>query len=610
MIGFLALRAVLFATLAGVQGLTVVSAGDQTQVVIEANGQVTYQHGLLTNPPRIVVDVSGAAFQLPQQRFLDINRGGILGLRSSQFQPGVVRVVIDLAQAVDYRVEQTGGAIVVSFRNPSGVAFETWRSTGAQGRAAPAFAEADPIGQPVGQPIAAAPRPAERAVERVPDQAARPVTVAPPAPVRQVEQPAPVIQAPRQPEQPTIWVEFRNTPITDVLGTFADFSGRSIVPGQGVAAQAITAAIQGQPWDEAMRAILSGQGLIATELPSGIIMVTSLQHQRVTETQEATVTRAFPLRYMSADSVAPQVRQLLAEGEGPAIGTVAVNKATNTLIISSRQSVVDRLEALLPVLDRRTPQVTVKVRIMNVSRTRARALGFRYELVDRHADGHTRIGPNTLFEFPRQVNLAGNTIAAIGNAAVQPPTEPTFTAVASLILGRHTLVSFIEAAQSIELAELQADPVISVLDHRTARIHVGQRTPIRVVDPGAAGAQGPQAQVRIEETGVILEITPHVVGDQILLNLHAERSFIETQTADGQFVFGTSETTTQILVDDGATAVISGLTTTDMRRTMTGIPILMNIPVLGALFRYEDVQQEQSDLLIMVTPHIERMPAI
>jgi type IV pilus assembly protein PilQ len=608
MIGFLALRAVLFATLAGVQGLTVVSSGDQTQVVIEANGQATYQHGLLTNPPRIVVDVSGAAFQLPQQRFLDINRGGVLGLRSSQFQPGVVRVVIDLAQAVDYRVEQTNGAIVVSFRNPSGVAFEPWRSTGARGEAARAAADPQPLGAPVAEPRAEL-RPAERPVERVPDQAARPVAVAPPAPVRQVEAP-PVIQAPVQPEQPAIWVEFRNTPITDVLGTFADFSGRSIVPGQGVAAQAITAAIQGQPWDEAMRAILSGQGLTARELPSGIIMVTSLQHQRQTETQEATVTRAFPLQYMSADSVAPQVRSLLAEGEGPAIGTVAVNKATNTLIISARQSVVDRLEALLPVLDRRTPQVTVKVRIMNVSRTRARSLGFRYELVDRREDGHTRIGPNTLFEFPRQVNLAGNTIAAIGNAAVQPADEATFTAVSSLILGRHTLVSFIEAAQSIELAELQADPIISVLDHRTARIHVGQRTPIRVVDPGAAGAQGPQAQVRIEETGVILEITPHVVGDQILLNLHAERSFIETQTADGQFVFGTAETTTQILVDDGATAVISGLTTTDMRRTMTGIPILMNIPVLGALFRFEEVQQEQSDLLIMVTPHIERMPAI
>jgi type II secretory pathway component GspD/PulD (secretin) len=129
-----------------------------------------------------------------------------------------------------------------------------------------------------------------------------------------------------------------------------------------------------------------------------------------------------------------------------------------------------------------------------------------------------------------------------------------------------------------------------------------------VVDPGAATAQGPQAQVRTEETGVILQITPHVVGDQVLLNLHAERSFIQQLTADGQFVFGTAETTTQILVDDGATAVISGLTTTDLRRTRTGIPVLMNIPIIGALFQFESVQDQKEDLLIMVTPHIDRAP--
>jgi type II secretory pathway component GspD/PulD (secretin) len=180
--------------------------------------------------------------------------------------------------------------------------------------------------------------------------------------------------------------------------------------------------------------------------------------------------------------------------------------------------------------------------------------------------------------------------------------------VATLLLDRHSLVTWIEAAQRLELAELQADPIVTVLDHRTARIHVGERTPIRVVDPGAATAQGPQAQVRTEETGVILQITPHVVGDQVLLNLHAERSFIQQLTADGQFVFGTAETTTQILVDDGATAVISGLTTTDLRRTRTGIPVLMNIPIIGALFQFESVQDQKEDLLIMVTPHIDRAP--
>lgn len=581
MISILALRAVLFAALAAVHGLAVVSEGDRTLILIETDGQVRYEAGMLADPPRIVVDVSGADFRLGQQRFV-INRGGVIALRSSQYQPGVVRVVVDLTQDVDYMVEQVGQTIVVSFRNPAG-AFESWRSAAAT--PAPGAVDPDPLGTPTRE----TPRPADRAVTAVP------VTQPPVSPAL-----VPVI-----PQESAIWVEFRNTPISDVLGMFADFSGRSIVPGLGVTTQAITASIQGQPWDEAMRAILSGQGLSARELQSGIIMVTSLEHQRRTETQEETITRAFALEFVAADSVAPQVRSLLTEGEGLSSGTVAVNKATNTLIVSARQSVIERLDALLPVLDRRTPQVTVKVRIMSVSRTRARDLGIRYELVDGSDDGITRIGTDPRIATPPQISLAGNTIAAIGNATVDLP-DPTFTAVASLLLGRHSLVTWIEAAQRLELAELQADPIVTVLDHRTARIHVGERTPIRVVDPGAAGAQGPQAQVRIEETGVILEITPHVVGDQVLIQLHAERSFIQQFTADGQFVFGTAETNTQILVDDGTTAVISGLTTTDLRRTRSGIPVLMDLPVIGGLFRFESIQDQKEDLLIMVTPHIER----
>jgi type IV pilus assembly protein PilQ len=573
MISILALRAVLIAALGGVQGLAVHPSGDQTQIRIEVDGRVTVEHDQISNPPRIVVDISGAEFRLPQQRYLDINRGGVLGLRSSQFQRGVVRVVIDLADAVDYRVEQSNGAILVSFRNAGG-AFEPWSTGGG---------------------LAAAPAPT--------DAAARPVPVSQPA------QPAqPVVQAPPPPRARPITVEFRNTPIADVLGLFADFAGHSIVPGQGVDRQTITATIQGQPWDEAMRAILAGQGLTAREMSTGIIMVSSLEHQRRTEEQEEIVVRAFPLRYVSADSVAPQVRALVAEGEGPRVGTVAVNKATNTLIMSARQSVVDRVDALLPVLDRRTPQVTIKVRIINISRTRSHDLGIRYEIIDGSTRGTTRIGTDPLIAVPPQISVAGPTIAALGNAAAHI-TDATFTAAASLILGRHTLVSWIEAAQRLEMADLQADPTVRVLDNRTTRIHVGERTPIRVLDPGSiGGAQGPRAQVQTEETGVILEVTPHVVGDQVLLHLHAERSFIQTFTADGQFIFGTAETNTQILVDDGATAVISGLTTTDLRRTRTGIPILMNIPVLGALFRYDSVIDQKEDLLIMVTPHIEREP--
>jgi type IV pilus assembly protein PilQ len=502
-------------------------------------------------------------------------------LRSSQFQPGVTRVVVDLVRPVEYVIEEDAGGVRISFPNPSG-AFEAWSTAAAPRRVAPAQDAREPMGRAV------ADAPADRRTTTVP-----------------VSRPA-VIEAPQQPQQPVITVEFRNTPITDVIGTFADFSGRSIVPGQGVAGQTITAAIQGQPWDEALRAILGGQGLTATELPSGIIMVTSRQQQRELETQEEMVTEAFQLQYVSADSVAPQVRQLLAQGD-QAVGNVAVNRATNSVIVSARQSVVDRLRNLVPSLDQRTPQVTIQVRILTVRRSDLQRYGVRYELRDSHAPELGGIQPTGEGQLGQdQVSITGNAISAIGNAA-EEITGATFDVVTTLLIGRHALITWIDAIERLELAELQADPVVTVLDHRTARVHVGERTPIRVVDQGSAGANGPQAQVRTEETGVIVELTPHVVGtNQVLVNLHAERSQITSFSADAGYVFGTQETDTEILLNDGQTAVISGLTTKDLTTTLQGIPILMHLPWIGGLFRNTTVQEDKEDLLIMVTPYIDR----
>ena len=593
MIPLMALRAVLLAALAGVQGLSVVPAGDRTNVLIEVDGTVTYQHEMLSNPARIVVDITGAEFQLPRRQFLGIDRGGVVALRSSQFQAGVVRVVIDLGQGVDYEVEQGAGVIRVSFPNPAGT-FDTWTSgMDAQEPAPPAARE--PIGQQV--------RPADRT--------ARPVAVTEP----------PVVEArPVAPAQPPIWVEFRNTPIQDALGTFADFSGMSIVPGTGVSNQTITATIQGQPWDEAMRAILTSQGLMARELESGIILVASLASQREREEQEEIVTEAFPLLYVSADSIAPQVTRLMGEGDRVQ-GTVAVNRSTNTLIVTARQPVVARLQGVIPALDRRTPQVTVQVRILSVRRSDFEGLGIHYELKDIDDEGNlgnqlNRLTPGIEVDpgsgEPQVADpgtdvvlLGGNSVAAVGNAQERIPGA-TFEVLTSLLLGRHTLLTWLEAVERLELAELQADPVVTVLDHRTARVHVGERTPIRVIDQGAASQQGPVAQVRTEETGVILELTPHVVGDQVLLQLHAERSEIQSFSTDAGYVFGTSQTDTEILLNNGQTAVISGLTTTDIRETRQGIPILMNLPVVGALFRNTYRTAEKEDLLIMVTPYIDQ----
>ena len=107
-----------------------------------------------------------------------------------------------------------------------------------------------------------------------------------------------------------------------------------------------------------------------------------------------------------------------------------------------------------------------------------------------------------------------------------------------------------------------------------------------------------------------LELTP--TGVELLgyarrmLELHAERSNIAAAPSDLGFTFQTQEAQTQVLVEDGETAVIGGLTIIEKTESRAGIPILMNIPVVGALFRQTLERENKRDLLIMVTPHIVR----
>ena len=88
----------------------------------------------------------------------------------------------------------------------------------------------------------------------------------------------------------------------------------------------------------------------------------------------------------------------------------------------------------------------------------------------------------------------------------------------------------------------------------------------------------------------------------MLLELHAERSNIALAPSDIGYTFQTQATDTQILLRDGETGVISGMTIIEKQRVRVGIPILMDLPVIGALFRSNSEQESRQDLLIMVTP--------
>src|SRR5438046_3126703 len=204
------------------------------------------------------------------------------------------------------------------------------------------------------------------------------------------------------------------------------------------------------------------------------------------------------------------------------------------------------------------------------------------------------------------VDLGGNSLSAIANAD-QEIVNPALNLIFSTAIGSFNLSTFLQALQRVDLADLQAEPTITTLDNRPAEILVGDRVPIRVIDvsSGTGGAPPPRATVRREQTGINRKVTPHVTANrQMLMGVHAQACAVKPSSVDIGFTFQTQQADNQILVSDGETAVIGGLTVTSVTVTKTGIPFLVDLPLLGKLFGFSQEQEERRDLLILITPHI------
>ncbi|MGD2153973.1 MAG: AMIN domain-containing protein, partial [Gemmatimonadales bacterium] len=250
------------------------SAG-YTEVVVRMSGEVSYSDFLLTDPPRLIVDLKGARHALPRDNFEDINRGGVIRVRTSQFRDDVVRIVVELSEPTSYTLVRQGGEIRVSFPNLAGVAFDSWGSE----LGSPATAVPEPA-----RPAAPAPEPRDR-------------TAAPQEDPQFQTRASPVSQMPR------ITVTFENTDIRDVLNNFADFTGKSFVPGAGVEGS-VTANIRNQPWDLALRAILEAHGLTAVETSTGIIRVDQLQNLQDRQALIQLETQILKVNYAPVEEVA------------------------------------------------------------------------------------------------------------------------------------------------------------------------------------------------------------------------------------------------------------------------------------------------------------------
>lgn len=563
------LTGVLLAAGDSVTAVSIVPNLNRTEILVSVEGAVSYRAFSMEGPSRIVLDIMNARHALPQDDFLGINRGGVVAVRTSQYAEDIVRVVVELEHTTGYVVEASHGVVRISLESDSGY-FDPWETL---------------------------------------ELFSSPAMIVSQAPL--VEEELSMVQQ----ASPRISISFDNTPVEDVLFTFSEFSGKSIVAGSAVVGT-VTADIRNQAWDDALEVILQSRGLIAIEDRNGIIRVDGIENLNQREAIEPLETVPYRISYGTSAEMALAIAQLISER-----GQVAEAPSSNTVIVTDIRRVHDAISGLIASLDVPTAQVMISAKIIFVNRTELAELGVTYELKDSQGnqlnvvapgeadldrDGETEqvdIGTNVF-------TLGGNSIAALGNAGARL-AGPSLRLLTSLVIGRHTLINFIEALESSNLSDIQAAPSVMVADNQTARLQVGERTPIRVIDAAAGGPGGPggfpTATVQFEETGIILEATPHITGgDHILLTIHAERSAADVAESDIGLIFRTQNADTRVLVRDGETVVIGGLTVTEFQEVRSGIPLLMDLPLIGGLFRTTTEAQIQRDLMILVTPHIVR----
>ncbi len=572
-----------------VTAVSVLPGAGRANVVIDVRGTVEVQDFTLTNPSRLVVDLVGAELSVPGTLYDGRNRGGIVNVTYSQFRPDVVRVVLELETLQDYQLEYSGDAIRVALGSDHG--FQAWSSSS---YSAP---------------------PAE-------------------APVERVERDNPfatnALEPPIQSQQPLVSITFDSASIQLVASTFANYSGKSIIVGQGIDL-AIDAVINNQPWDLAFAQILEANGLAGTEDPPGIIRIASRASMALArDSFELVRSELIPLEYASAASLASTLTGVVSDR-----GSVVADSGTNSLLVTEVESRLTEILRLVDQMDIRTPQVSIQAKLIFVDRTDIEELGIKYDLgtsdqfynklvqrydpgtsqpIDTDGDGVPDAIRATK-TFGRDVNivdLGGNALAGLANADAVIP-QPALQLIFSTAIGSFNLTSFVDALQRVELADLQAEPLTTTADNTEAHILVGERTPIRMVDYGAQGGGGggggqsgaPRATVEFQETGLKLRVTPHVTNSrQVLMDVRVENSSIRAAPSDVGYTFQTQEAEGHILVEDGETAVIGGLTVTEVTVAKSGIPFLVDLPVLGGIFGYTTRREQRRDLLILVTPHV------
>jgi type II secretory pathway component GspD/PulD (secretin) len=356
---------------------------------------------------------------------------------------------------------------------------------------------------------------------------------------------------------------------------------------------------------------------------------------RLRNAQAVDVANALNDFFTKANNVLAQGNQLTNFQEIQRSVVIAAEPISNTLLISATPQYFDDIMRLIVQLDIMPPQVVIQVLIAEVDLSDNNEFGVEFGLQSpvlfQRSLGGVSTNVNTVTPVVGAPGFVfNNVVDPLPNSALAGPGTVGFQGLGNLGVGRVSTTSnvgglvFSASSNSFNLLvrslrvqnriDILSRPQIMTLDNQTALIQVGQDIPL-VAGSFLTGNSVVQTNVDRRTVGVNLQVTPKITPEgRVLMRVIPEVSSVNPVPVNlGNGNIGTAlniqHIETTVSAYDGETVALGGLITRRDTKNENKVPILGDVPVMGAMFRYRTQQKQKTELLVILTPHIVRNKA-
>ncbi|MBU1190577.1 MAG: type IV pilus secretin PilQ [Gammaproteobacteria bacterium] len=411
-------------------------------------------------------------------------------------------------------------------------------------------------------------------------------------------------------------LNFQDIEVRSVLQLIADFTGTNIVVSDTVTGN-LTLRLQNVPWDQALDIVLKTKGLAMRKNNDVILVAPSEEiaaREKLELESQKQIEELAPLysEYMQVNyAKAEDISTLLKGEEGTSMlserGTVSIDERTNTLLIRDTAEKLADVRKLVAILDIPVRQVLIESRIVIASDDFARDIGVRLggNKVDSSNTTNTGIGGG----LPGDVSWSSFNQFIINPGDSDPPVDALLTdlrvtdpmgAVNFVIgrVGKDLLRLELSAMQAEGKGEVISSPRVITANQKEAVIRDGVEIPY--LEASSSGA----TSVSFKEAVLQLRVTPQITpDDRVIMDLKVNQDTVG-DIFSGVPSIDTRAVETQVLVDNGETAVLGGIYIQENRKEVDKIPFLGDLPGIGFAFRTTRDLNNKSELLIFVTPKI------